>query len=168
MLTNKRPQGLLRFFLRMPILLYRARLGRLLGDRFLMLTHLGRKSDLPREVVLEVVHHDLETDAYFIAAGWREKADWFLNIQVNPQVHVMVNRRLFYAQAQISQPPKAAEIFYIYALRHPKAFRELSRMMTGTVMQPTKDDCFNLAQSVPLVMLMPAARSHMDEGENND
>lgn len=168
MLTNKRPQGLLRFFLRMPILLYRARLGWLLGDRFLMLTHLGRKSGLPREVVLEVVHHDLETDAYFIAAGWREKADWFLNIQINPQVHVMVNRRLFYAQAQISQPPKAAETFYAYALQHPKALHELSRMMTGTVMQPTKDDCFNLAQSVPLVMLMPAAWSHMDEGGNND
>lgn len=158
MLTNKKTHGLLRFFLRMPILLYRARLSWLLGDRFLMLTHLGRKSGLPREVVLEVVHHDLGTDVYFVAAGWREKADWFLNIQVNPQVQVMANRRMFFAQAQLCQLDKAAATLYTYALQYPKAFRELSRVMTGVRMQPTEKDCLLLAQSVPLVMLIPVGQ----------
>jgi hypothetical protein len=55
------PRGLLRLALRLPIWLYRWRLGWLLGDRFLLLTHTGRKSGLPRQVVLEVVHHDEAT-----------------------------------------------------------------------------------------------------------
>lgn len=38
------PRGLLRWFFRMPIWLYRFGLGRLLGERFLMLTHMWRKS----------------------------------------------------------------------------------------------------------------------------
>ena len=155
MLTNKQPRGLLRFFLRMPILLYRARLGWLLGGRFLMLTHLGRKSGLSRQVVLEVVHHDLQTDAYFVAAGWRGKADWFLNIQLNPVVQVAVGRRTFKALAQGMPLSEAATTFYIYALHHPQAFREISRLMTGKVLLSTKEDCLRLAQSVPLVMLKP-------------
>lgn len=153
MLTNKQPHGLLRLFLRMPIVLYRAHLGWLLGGRFLMLTHLGRKSGLPRQVVLEVVHHDLQTGAYFVAAGWRGKADWFLNIQLNPAVQVMVGKRTFKAWAQVMRLSEATTTFYIYALRHPLAFYEISRLMMGEALQPTEEDCLRLAQSVPLVRL---------------
>lgn len=83
-LTKNKPRGLLRWFLRMPVLLYRLRLGWLLDGRFLMLTHTGRYSRLSRQVVLEVVHHDEESGAYFVAAGWRGHADWFLNIKATP------------------------------------------------------------------------------------
>ncbi len=44
------PGKVLRLGLRLPIWLYRARLGRLLGERFLLLTHIGRKSGLPRQI----------------------------------------------------------------------------------------------------------------------
>lgn len=158
MLTNKQPHGLMRLFLRTPILFYRAHLGWLLGGRFIMLTHLGRKSGLPRQVVLEVVHHDLQTDAYFVAAGWRGKADWFLNTQLNPAVQVMVGRRTFKASAQVIQLVEAANTFYIYALRHPLAFYEISHLMMGKALQPTEEDCLRLARSVPLVMLKPVER----------
>ena len=131
MLTDRQPHGLLRLLLRIPILLYRVNLGWLLGKRFLMLTHVGRKSGLPREVVLEVVYHDSETGAYFVAAGWRGKADWFKNIQSNPVVQVMAGRRTFKASAQVMQLAEAATTFYIYALRHPLAFHEISRLMMG-------------------------------------
>ena len=123
-----------------------------------MLTHLGRKSSLPRQVVLEVVHHDLQTGAYFVAAGWRGKADWFLNVQLNPAVQVMVGRRTFKALAQVMQLAEAANTFYIYALHHPLAFREISNLMMGKALQPTEEDCLRLARSVPLVMLKPVER----------
>lgn len=158
MLTNKQPHGLMRLFLRMPILLYRAHLGWLLGGRFLMLTHLGRNSGLPRQVVLEVVHHDLQTGAYFVAAGWRGKADWLLNIQLNPAVQVMIGRRTFKASAQVMQLAEATITFYIYALSHPLAFHEISHLMMGEALQPTEEDCLRLARSVPLVMLKPVDR----------
>ncbi len=155
MLTQKQPHGLLRLFLRMPILLYRAHLGWLLGGRFLMLTHIGRNSGLPREVVLEVVHNDSEVGTYFVAAGWRGKADWFKNIQSNPEVQVMVGTRVFKAEASVVQMAEAASIFYLYARRHPFAFRELSRLMMGERLQPVQYDCFWFAYSVPLVKLIP-------------
>lgn len=46
------PRGLLRLAARLPLWLYRAGLGWLLSNRFLMLTHIGRKSGLPRQVVV--------------------------------------------------------------------------------------------------------------------
>lgn len=168
MLTNKQPRGVLRFFLRMPILLYRAHLGWLLGSRFLMLIHLGRKSGLPRQVVLEVVHHDSQTGAYFVAAGWRGKADWFLNIQLNPIVQVAAGRRTFKAMAQAMPLSEAANTFYVYARRHPQAFREISRLMTGKGLLSTEEDCLDLAQSVPLVMLKPVDQLQADDLGKND
>lgn len=155
-LTNQQPRGLLRLFLRMPIFLYNAHLGWLLGGRFLMLTHIGRKSGIPRQVVLEVVHHDTDTSVYFVAAGWRGKADWFKNIQVNPSVHVTVGAHTFKATAAVMQLVEAAATLYIYARRYPLAFRELSRLMMGEVLQSTQEDCFRLAESVPLVKINPS------------
>jgi hypothetical protein len=51
--------GLLRvrWLVRAPIGLYRARVGFLFGSRLLMLEHLGRKSGARHYVVLEVVAH---------------------------------------------------------------------------------------------------------------
>ena len=145
----------MRLFLRMPIFLYHVHMGWLLGDRFLKITHIGRKSGLSREVVLEVVHHDVETGAYFVAAGWRGKADWFKNIQSNPEVQVMVGTRIFKAEASVVQLAEAASTFYLYARRHPFAFRELSLLMMGEKLEPVQYDCFWFAHSVPLVKLMP-------------
>jgi len=120
-----------------------------------MLTHIGRKSGQPRQVMLEVVHHDAETGAYFVAAGWRGKADWFKNIQSNPAVQVTVGTHTFEATAVVMQLVEAAATLYVYARRHPLAFRELSRLMMGEMLQSNQEDCFRLAQSVPLVKLIP-------------
>ena len=54
-MTRTPPTGVSRWLFRMPIGLYRLRLGWLLGDRFLLLHHTGRKSGLPRQAVVEVV-----------------------------------------------------------------------------------------------------------------
>ncbi|MBE0681007.1 MAG: nitroreductase family deazaflavin-dependent oxidoreductase [Anaerolineales bacterium] len=169
-ITANQPKGFLRFLFRLPLWLYRVKLGWLLDKRFLMLTHIGRKSGQPREVVLEVVHDDSETGVYFVAAGWRGKADWFKNIQSNPEVQVMVGSRTFKAKAAVVQLAEAASIFYLYARRHPFAFRELSRLMMGEMLQPVQRDCFLFANSVPLVKLIPCLSLREDiknEGRNN-
>ena len=57
-LASKPPRGLLRFLLRLPIWLYQLHLGFLLGHRFLLLTHTGRRSGLLRRTVVEVVSYD--------------------------------------------------------------------------------------------------------------
>ena len=64
------PGRLTRCLLRLPIWLYRLRLGWLLGGRFLLLNHTGRKTGLPRRTVLEIVHHDADNATLFVAAAW--------------------------------------------------------------------------------------------------
>lgn len=76
-ITQHKPAGVLRAMFRAPIFLYRIHLGWLLGGRFLMLTHIGRKSGVPRQTVIEVVSHDKETGKYYVAAAWRDKSDWY-------------------------------------------------------------------------------------------
>ena len=149
------PRGLARLAARLPIWLYRARLGWLLGDRFLMLTHTGRKSGLPRRVVLEVVHHNKDTGTYVIASGWGEKSDWFRNIQKTPQVTIHAGSRRFEAVAVRLSLEEAERELLDYARRHPIAFRELAGLMAGQRLKGTPEDCHLLACSIPLVVLRP-------------
>ena len=62
---------------RLPILFYKAHLGWLLGDRFLLLIHTGRVSGETRQAVLEVIRHDKAEIVYYVASGFGEKSDWF-------------------------------------------------------------------------------------------
>ena len=89
------PSKLLRMFYRFPIYLYRIGLGRLMGKRFIHIQHTGRKSELPRHSVVEVAGYDPKEDAYYIAAAYGEKADWFRNMMKTPQVKAQVGGRHF-------------------------------------------------------------------------
>lgn len=148
-----RPRGPLRWLLRAPITLYRARMGWILGSRFLMLTHTGRRSGAPRRTVVEVVDHDEATDTYFIASGWGEQSDWLQNITKTPHVSVSVGRRKFETDAVRLPVADAVRALETYAKRHPKAFAQLGKMMIGRPLAATPDDCRVLADRVPLVAL---------------
>jgi deazaflavin-dependent oxidoreductase (nitroreductase family) len=150
-ITAAPPGKALRLGLRLPIWLYRAHLGWLLGDRFLMLTHIGRKSGKPRQVVLEVVSHDKATGTYVVASGWGEKSNWFRNIEKTPAVVIHVGRRRFSATAVRLSVEEAEQKLRDYARRHRMAFEELSMIMLGRRLADTAADCAVLAQSVPLV-----------------
>jgi deazaflavin-dependent oxidoreductase (nitroreductase family) len=152
---TKPPRGLLRWLLRLPIWLYRFGMGRLLGERFLMLTHIGRASGRPRQSVLEVVGHDAATGAYVIASGWGQQADWLRNIQKNPRVLVDVGGRRFEATAERLGHDAATRAAGDYARRHPSAFRALAGRMSGQALTGTDADYSALAQAVPFVTLTP-------------
>ena len=152
------PRGLTRLTARLPLWLYRARLGWLLGDRFLMLTHIGRNSGLPREVVLEVVAHDRGTDTYIVASGWGKRSDWFRNIQHNPAVVVSIGRRRFDAVASQLPVDEATQRLGDYVRRHPVAARTLGRLILGEPLDGSEESCRRLAQSAPLVALQQRSR----------
>src|SRR5262249_48784206 len=64
------PSPLLRKFFRAPGWLYRMRLGWLLGDRFVQLSHRGRSSGRVYRTVLEVVRYDPRTRESVVCSGW--------------------------------------------------------------------------------------------------
>jgi deazaflavin-dependent oxidoreductase (nitroreductase family) len=145
----------MRWLLRAPVWLYRLGLGGLLGDRFLLLTHIGRKSGQLRQSVLEVVEHDEATGAYVIASGWGEKSDWLRNIQKNPNVLVQTRGHRFEATAERLAQEQATSVARDYARRHPSAFRALAGRMSGQPATGTDADYHALAQAVPFVILRP-------------
>jgi deazaflavin-dependent oxidoreductase (nitroreductase family) len=163
-LRARPPRGLVRLALGAPIWIYRLGLGALLGDRFLMLTHRGRKSGLPRRTVVEVVRHDRDADTYVIASGWGEKANWLRNVLHDPHVEVYVGQRVCAALAERLGEDEAARVLRDYARRHPIAFRVIARLMSGQDLRGSDEDCLALARSVPLVALrMQGARSARGE-----
>ncbi len=147
------PRGLARLAFRLPIWLYRLQLGWLLGDRFLMLTHIGRKSGLPRQTVLEVVRHDRASDTYIIVSGYGERVDWLRNIQHNPNVLVQSGGRRLEMVAERQPLDVAVDELYSYAQRHPHAFRTIAKLLIGQQLDGSAESYRRLAAAVPLIAL---------------
>jgi len=150
-----RPRGLTRLAFRAPNWLYRIGLGWLLGNRFLQLTHIGRKSGMRRRTVLEVVRYERATGTYNIAAGFGEQSDWYRNILKNPHVEVRCGRRHTNAIAVPLAPQEAGEVLVRYARAHRRAFRALVRFM-GYRVDGTEADTYALGEYVRLFALRPA------------
>lgn len=154
-LQKKSPKGVLRWFLRAPIWLYHAGLGFLLGERFLMFRHIGRKTGLPRETVVEIVTHDPRLDRYYIASGWGEHADWLRNIEKTPEVFVQTGRRKFKGMSRRLHGEEGTLALLEYAQEHPFAFRTLAKNMMGEALTADRSGCETLAARIPIVAIDP-------------
>jgi deazaflavin-dependent oxidoreductase (nitroreductase family) len=148
-------RGLLKLGLRLPIMLYRLHLGWMLGTRFLMLTHYGRKTGLPHQTVVEVVDYDRQSGACVIASGWGKKSDWYRNIMKTPQVFVEISRKKFHGLAHQLPPAEAESALLVYARKHPAAFKELYRLMSDFKGENLEENCHHLAQNIPIILLTP-------------
>jgi deazaflavin-dependent oxidoreductase (nitroreductase family) len=147
------PTGLSRWFFRLPIWLYRAGLGWMLGDRFLLLNHIGRKSGLPRQAVLEVVQHDRQSDVYVVAVGFGEKSQWYQNILSQPAVSIQVGRRKLDVTAQPLDPQTAGEVFVDFARRYPGEAKMAG--MLGYEVDGSEEDYRQMGELMTLVALRP-------------
>jgi deazaflavin-dependent oxidoreductase (nitroreductase family) len=122
-----RPAPWLRFFLRAPITLYRVGLGRLLGQRFILLHHIGRKTGRERRTVLQVVER--ERDTYYVTAGFGTESDWFKNLQHTPEARIEVGARKLRVAAHPLDLEEGAALMRRYARAHPSAARMLAKSM---------------------------------------
>lgn len=138
-----------RLLFRAPIGLYRVGLGGLLGKRFLLLEHVGRKSGVQRRTVLEVLEtgHD---GVPAIASGFGEKSQWCKNVMANPEVHVTRGRTRTPATADRLDHADAVEVFERYRVNHPKAAKAL-----GGRIGVSFDDVDAAAAKIPIFRLRP-------------
>ena len=144
------PSGLARLAFRLPIWFYKIRLGWLLGNRFLLLTHIGRKSGLSRKTVIEVVRFDRQTCIFYAASGWGEKSDWYKNVMKNPHVTIQSGRVNQPAVAERLSVEKAGEELVQYAHKHPMAWRELASFM-GYRLDGSDADVRAVGQTLPII-----------------
>jgi deazaflavin-dependent oxidoreductase (nitroreductase family) len=112
----------------LPTLLFRARLGWVLGKRFLLLHHNGRRSGRLHTTVLEVVARNESTSSYYVAAGLGDRADWYQNLLVHPDVEIEVGLRRSRAIAERLPAPESEAVLAAYARDHPLAYRSLGRL----------------------------------------
>jgi deazaflavin-dependent oxidoreductase (nitroreductase family) len=151
------PSGALRVLLRLPIVLYHLRLGWLLGQRFVLLQHIGRKSGQVRETVLEVIGHDRASETYYIASGWGKQANWYQNLLATPNITIQVGRRRLDVCAETLSPIEGRQVLLDYRQKHPLATRELSRMLTGANLAKASPEELEsiVRESLPIVALRP-------------
>jgi deazaflavin-dependent oxidoreductase (nitroreductase family) len=149
------PRGIQRFLFRAPIGLYRVRLGFLLGTRFLMLEHVGRKSGQRRRTVLEVVLN--EDDAVYVAAGWGASAQWLRNIQANPSVVFHFGTKRYETTAVIIDRAEAKKVMDAYAEAHPKALGRLAAFMLDDPGESLETKALRVADTIPMVRLPKTA-----------
>ena len=155
---TKLPCGLARLAFRAPIWLYRANLGWLLGHRFVLLTHTGRKSGLPRHTVLEVVRYDQPSGACIVASGWNTQSDWYLNVTANPSIAIQIGNQRSPATAVRLSPEAGAQELLDYARRHPLALGELAKFM-GYRLDGTQQDIYALGRMIPMFLFKPTAQA---------
>ncbi len=123
------PRGLKAIPWRMPIWIYRFGLGGLMGRRFLLLTHQGRKSGLQRQTVLEVVKINPEKGGYFVVSGFGFRSHWYQNIKANPDVTIQVGNKRMKALAEQLDPEAASLLILEYSRKYPKALKALGKMI---------------------------------------
>ncbi|MEQ4300175.1 nitroreductase family deazaflavin-dependent oxidoreductase [Plantactinospora sp. B6F1] len=146
------PSGLRRRLWRLPIWFYRMRLGRLLGDRVMLLSHVGRVSGRRREAVIEVVEHDER--GYVAASGFGPRADWYRNVMKTPEATIQVGGRRIEVTAAPLPTDVGAEIMARYAPRHPTAARRLCRVM-GFEVNGSVSDYREVGRHIPFVRFTP-------------
>jgi deazaflavin-dependent oxidoreductase (nitroreductase family) len=151
------PRGLLRWFLRLPIVLYRLRLGWLLGRRFLLLTHTGRKSGQAHSTVLEVVRYEAATHRCIVASGWGIRSQWYRNVLHDPRVRYTVGLKERAGRAEPLPAARAERELRDYGKRHRAALRNLTRLMIAEEFDGTPGQYERLAARVPVLELVPAA-----------
>lgn len=145
------PTGWKRWMFRAPIGLYRIGLGFLLGKRFVMIEHIGRKSGETRRTVLEVVVND--PDAVYVAAGWGAKAQWLQNVRANPNVVFHLGSTKHRCVAEMMTPERAGELLQRYAEDHPKILHELASFMLDDPGETPAEQVAQMAATIPMVRL---------------
>ncbi len=155
------PRGLGRLLVRLPIWLYHAHLGWLLGHRFLLLTHIGRKSGLPRRNVLEVLEYEKASRTHYVLAAWGEKSDWVRNVLKTPNVKIAAGFRRFDALATCLSPEEAERCILDYARKHPIAIRVLPRLL-GYRVDGTEEDFRALARLGMVFAFRPVQPARSD------
>ena len=123
----------IRWFVRTPIWMFRARLGFVFGSRLLMLEHVGRVSGRRRYVVLEVVDHPA-ADRYVVVSGFGERAQWFRNVAANPRVRIFLASHLpaLAIASRLDADPAAAALSR-YAAAHPQSWAKLRPVLEQTL-----------------------------------
>jgi deazaflavin-dependent oxidoreductase (nitroreductase family) len=153
-LRDKPPKALKLAF-KVPTLIYRVGLGSLLGKRFVLLIHRGRKSGLERRVVLEVIKYEAEPQAAAVLSGWGERSQWYRNLEASPPIAVVIGRERWVEPVRVFlEPDEVVEVVEEYRRNHRFLMWVLDRFF-GWPRGASPDELRRLARELTVVMFSP-------------
>ena len=152
---KSKPSGLFKHFLHAPTWLYRWHLGFVMGTRFVMIEHHGRKSGNLYRTVLEVAGRNPDRGEWMVASGTGPKADWYRNIKAGGVDAVWVGSKRSDAQVRFLDAEEAAEVFAIYERDHEKIAEKLTTSM-GVSYDGTDEGRIEMMHKIPMVAFVLA------------
>ncbi len=159
MVTVKR-KSMMWYFFRAPVYLYRWRLGWFFGHRCLLLTHIGRRTGLQRQTVLEVVEYRKEGPEVVVVNGFGRESDWVRNIEATPREEVTVGLQHFVASHRFLDEDEATRVISDYEYRNrfikPIVRRGLSWIL-GWQYHGSESDRRRLVRQLALIAFRPKA-----------
>ncbi len=144
------PRGLKAIPWRLPIYLYRVRLGWILGNRFLLLRHKGRISGIDRFAVLEIVYRQPENASFFVVSGFGTNSDWYQNILQHSTVEIQIGNKRSPAKARQLEISEAGEVLLAYAGKNPGSLKALSKIM-GYEIDFTPEGILDFGRQIPVI-----------------
>ncbi|SHK28770.1 deazaflavin-dependent oxidoreductase, nitroreductase family [Pseudonocardia thermophila] len=141
---------------RVVLWLYEHGLGGVLGRRFLLLHHTGRRSGRAYTTPLEIVGRTV-SGAPIVVAGFGD-ADWLRNLTAGGPAAATVGRRRTPVAARRLGIPEAADALAAYERRHGPAaplVRRLLSALLGWRYRGGAADRLRAAEQLPMVALEP-------------
>jgi deazaflavin-dependent oxidoreductase (nitroreductase family) len=138
---------------KLPLILYRAGLGWVFGHRFMLLTHIGRRSGKVRHTILAVLEFDPESREIKAMSAW-SASDWYLNLQANPAVQVETGFTRYVPVLRALAPEEIASLFVNYRRNHPIFSRIVCRI-PGWRIDSSYEEFLDLARTLRGVAFRP-------------
>ena len=151
-------RSMLWYLFRAPVYLYRWRLGWLLGNRFLLLMHTGRRTGRPHQTVLEVVEYQKQGPEVVVMNGFGPDCDWVRNIEAKPGEEVVVGSCRFVASHRFLGEEEAMKVIRDYENRN-RFFAPIVRAgfswLLGWPYRGGENDRSGLVKQLPLIAFRP-------------
>ncbi|RPI20988.1 MAG: nitroreductase family deazaflavin-dependent oxidoreductase [Chloroflexota bacterium] len=149
---TRAPAFLLPIF-KLPLVLYRLRLGWLLGHYFLQITHIGRRSGKVRRTILAVLSFDGQTREITAVSAWNA-SEWYKNIQAAPALEVETGTTRYAPVQRDLSPEEIAQLFVTYRRQHPIFIRMVCRI-PGWKWDSSYEEFLDLARTLRGVAFRP-------------
>ena len=116
--SNRSPKGLKRLVFHIPVVVYRLGLGWLFGDHMVMIDHLGRKTGMPHQTVVELIEGDPQTGEIIVGAGFGAQTQWYQNLKAHPETTIQIGRRRMPVVAEFVPAEDGEDVMSRYFHRH--------------------------------------------------
>ncbi|HEX9130895.1 MAG TPA: nitroreductase family deazaflavin-dependent oxidoreductase, partial [Ktedonobacteraceae bacterium] len=135
------------------IIVYRFHLGWLVGHRFMLITHRGRRTGKVRQTGVMVLHYDRQSREALVAAG-SANADWYRNIHASPAIEVALGRERYRPEQRFLEVEEIAELLAWSRQWHPVKAR-IQSMFFHWPWGTSKKELLDLARSLGGVAFRP-------------